>query len=148
MSGARKSLFGDPRTKWFYLFGFLALVVSDTLTQVSIKYAGNAAGEAEFSAAWILSIMKVAWIYIAIVGYCGSFITWMTLLRHAPIGPSFAASHIEIVSVTLLSIWLFNEPMTLYKGIGFVLIISGVLCLAKSPPSDEPHPQDEQQGAA
>ena len=55
----------------------------------------------------------------------------MTLLKHAPVGPAFAASHLELISVTLLSIWLFNEPLTFAKVLGATLILIGVLFLAK-----------------
>ena len=51
------------------------------------------------------------WIYGAFVGYIGAFFTWMSLLKHAPIGPAFAASHLEIISVLAISYWLFNEPI-------------------------------------
>ena len=62
------------------------------------------------------------WLYGAIAGYLGAFVTWMTLLRYAPVGPSFAASHLELISVTLFSVWLFNEPLNAYKILGGVLI--------------------------
>ena len=55
----------------------------------------------------------------------------MTLLKYAPVGASFAASHLEIVSVTIVSYYLFNESLNNYKIIGGVLILLGVLCLAK-----------------
>lgn len=127
---------GDHKNKRFYVIGFLVLMCFDTLTQISIKYASNVALPMEFDLPWLSRVMKSVWIYLAFAGYLGSFAAWITLLRHAPVGPSFAASHLEIVSVTLLSIWLFNEPMTLYKGIGGLLILLGILCLAQTKPRD------------
>lgn len=129
---------GERKDKSFYVIGFTVLMCFDTLTQISIKYASVVALPMEFNFPWFARIMGSVWIYTALAGYVGSFITWMTLLRHAPVGPSFAASHLEIISVTLLSIWLFNEPMTLYKGIGGILILLGILCLAQNASSDEP----------
>lgn len=125
---------GKRKSNGFYVIGFLLLLCFDTLTQVSIKYASIVALPMEFNLPWLVRIMGSGWIYTAFAGYLGSFVTWMTLLRHAPVGPSFAASHLEIVSVTLLSLWLFKEPMTLYKGIGGGLILLGVLCLARGAP--------------
>ena len=69
--------------------------------------------------------------YGAFVGYAGAFFTWMTLLKYAPIGPAFAASHLEIISVTLLSVWLFDDSLTLIKIVGGLLILAGILFLAK-----------------
>ena len=63
------------------------------------------------------------WLYGAIAGYLGAFVTRMTLLRYAPVGPSFAASHLELISVTLFSVWLFNEPLNAYKILAGVLIL-------------------------
>ncbi len=49
------------------------------------------------------------WVYGAVLGYVGAFFTWMSLLRHAPIGPAFAASHLEVIGVLLLSAWLLKS---------------------------------------
>jgi len=113
----------------FYLIGFLALMGFDTLAQISFKYAGTQALPVAASLAWILRIFSDPWIYGALLGYVGAFFTWMALLKHAPIGPAFAASHLEVVSVMLLSIWLFDEPLTLPRAAGALLIIAGIVCL-------------------
>lgn len=117
--------------KRFYLIGFLALMVFDTLAQVSFKYASLHAGPLEIDPAWLGRVFSHVWIYGAFVGYIGAFFTWMTLLKYAPVGPAFAASHLEIVSVTLLSVWLFDDALTLPKLAGGLLILAGVLCLAR-----------------
>lgn len=106
------------------------LMVFDTFAQISFKYTGlNVPPEPTLF--WVLSLFAEPWLYGAIGGYIGAFITWMTLLKYAPIGPSVAASHLELVSVTLFSVWLFNESLDAYKLIGGLLILLGVLCLAK-----------------
>ncbi|ALH95890.1 DMT family transporter [Acinetobacter equi] len=121
----------------FYIIGFLALLSFDTLAQISFKYASIYALPVTFDIAWLTRIFSQPWIYGAFVGYIGAFFTWMTLLKYAPVGPSFAASHLELISVTLFSIWLFNEPLTIPKVIGATLIIAGVLFLAKQEDDDE-----------
>lgn len=118
--------------KRFYLFGFLALMLFDTLAQVSFKIASIHAAPLELDAAWLFRVFGHPWIYGAFIGYLGAFFTWMTLLKYAPVGPAFAASHLELISVTLLSIWLFNEPLTVPKIVGGTLLLLGVLCLAKA----------------
>lgn len=122
--------------KRFYLFGFLALMVFDTLAQVSFKYASLHAAPLTLDVAWLLRVFGHPWIYGAFVGYIGAFFTWMTLLKYAPVGPAFAASHLEIVSVTLVSIWLFDDVLTLPKLVGGALILMGILCLAKAESSE------------
>jgi len=115
--------------KRFYLFGFLLLMGFDTLAQVSFKYAGSQALPVAASLAWVLRVFGQPWVYGAVVGYIGAFFTWMALLKHAPIGPAFAASHLEVVSVMLLSIWLFGEHLDTARVLGAIAIIAGIACL-------------------
>ena len=115
--------------KRFYIVGFLLLMAFDTLAQLSFKLAGSHALPMTADAAWVARVFAQPWVYGAVAGYIGAFFTWMTLLRHAPIGPAFAASHLEVVSVTLLSAWLLHEPLTLPRVLGAVTIVAGILCL-------------------
>ena len=113
----------------FYLFGFLLLMGFDTLAQISFKVAGTQALPVAANLAWLLRVFGQPWVYGAVVGYIGAFFTWMALLKHAPIGPAFAASHLEVVSVMLLSVWLFDEHLTTVRVIGAIAIIAGIVCL-------------------
>ncbi|MDR2668487.1 MAG: EamA family transporter [Desulfovibrio sp.] len=117
--------------KRFYIIGFLVLMSFDTLAQLSFKQASLLALPAEADAAWLFRLFSRIWIYGAVAGYLGAFITWMTLLKYAPVGPSFAASHLELVSVTLFSVWIFGEELNACKIAGGLLILLGVLCLAE-----------------
>lgn len=114
---------------WFYLIGFLVLVLFDSVGAISFKYAGMHALPVEASTAWLLRLFGKPWVYGAVIGYVGAFFTWMTLLKHAPIGPAFAASHLEVVSVMLLSLWLFHEQLTLPRVLGALAIVAGIVCL-------------------
>ena len=78
------------------------------------------------------SDLETPWIYGAIAGYLGAFFTWMTLLRQAPVGPAFAASHLEVVGVLIISTPIFGEVLSLGQLLGALLIVAGVACLAKS----------------
>jgi drug/metabolite transporter (DMT)-like permease len=115
--------------KRFYLFGFLLLMGFDTLAQISFKYAGTQALPVTASIEWVLRVFSQPWVYGAVIGYVGAFFTWMALLKHAPIGPAFAASHLEVVSVMLLSIWLFDEHLNTARVLGAIAIIAGIVCL-------------------
>jgi len=118
------------KSRLFYFFGFSILLCFDTITQVGMKLAGEQAMPMDFNLAWLIRVLCAYWMYIALAGYLGSFVTWMILLKYAPVGPSFAAAHMEIVTVTFVS-WLFlGEPMTNFKLLGGLLILLGVACLA------------------
>jgi drug/metabolite transporter (DMT)-like permease len=115
----------------FYLIGFIALIVFDTFSQICFKMAALQAEPFLVEIAWLTRVLETPWVYGAISGYLGAFITWMTLLRHAPVGPAFAASHLEVVGVIIISVPLFGEVLNIYQMFGAILIVAGVVCLAQ-----------------
>ncbi|MDQ0011415.1 drug/metabolite transporter (DMT)-like permease [Luteibacter jiangsuensis] len=116
--------------KRFYAVGFALLLAFDTLNLICFKLAGTEALPVAMDIAWLLRVFSHPWIYGAVVGYIGAFVTWMSLLKHAPIGPAFAASHLEVISVMLLSWWMFSEPVTATQIAGALAIVAGIVCLA------------------
>ena len=119
------------RTK-FYVGGFSLLAAFDTLTQVSFKLATQRTGAFALSIPWLEAAATSPWIYVAIAGYLGAFVAWMTLLEHAPVGPAFAASHLDVVTVLVISVPLFHERLTAPQLAGASLIVAGILCLSRS----------------
>jgi drug/metabolite transporter (DMT)-like permease len=122
----------------FYLAGFGALMAFDTWTQVSFKLASNQTGEFVSTLAWFKSAALSPWIYGAVAGYLGAFVTWMTLLRRAPVGPAFAASHLEVVSILIVSVLFFGEHLTVLQIAGGLCIVLGIVFLSLSE-SRQPH---------
>jgi drug/metabolite transporter (DMT)-like permease len=118
------------RTGRFYLIGFGLLMGFDTLAQLCFKWAGLHAGALTFDGPWLLRVFGEPWIYGSVLGYVGAFFTWMTLLTRAPVGPAFAASHLEVVSVLILSAVLFGEHLSVLQWLGSVAIVAGIVCLA------------------
>lgn len=114
----------------FYLVGFALLLLFDTIGQSSFKLTAIHAQPLEASVQWIIRVFTQPWIYIAILGYIGAFFTWMALLKKAPVGPAFAASHLEVVTVMLVSAFLFHEDITLIRILGAVFIVAGIVFLA------------------
>ncbi len=114
----------------FYLVGFFILMVFDTVGQIGFKLAAMGMGPLEFTPGWISGAVFQKWIYVAVLGYIGAFVTYLTLLRKAPVGPAFAASHLEIVSTLILSVLLLGESLSLMQIGGGVLIILGILVFA------------------
>lgn len=114
----------------FYFIGFSFLLLFDTCGQVCFKYTALYSAPLDFSLAWIARVLTSSWLYLTIISYSGAFATWMILLKHAPIGPAFAVSHMQIVTVMLVSVWLFNDHLTLNRVLGAALIIIGIIILA------------------
>jgi drug/metabolite transporter (DMT)-like permease len=119
-----------PDVRRFYLIGFLVLMSFDTAAQVCFKLAALASAPFAADTAWLVRVLGTPWVYGSIGAYVGAFLTWMTLLERAPIGPAFAASHLEVISVLILSVVLFNEHLGVAQIAGCVAIMLGILCLA------------------
>jgi drug/metabolite transporter (DMT)-like permease len=116
----------------FYAIGFSALILFDTWTQISFKLASRQTGEFIPTMHWLKMAAVSPWILGAVAGYVGAFITWMTLLKLAPVGPAFAASHLEVVVVLVLSVWMFGERLGAWQIAGAACIVAGIILLSLS----------------
>ncbi len=119
-------------TARFYVLGFGALMLFDTWTQVSFKLASHQTGEFTMTLEWLKAAVLSPWIYGAVAGYLGAFVTWMTLLKHAPVGPAFAASHLEVVTVLIVSVLYFGERLAPLQIVGGLCIVLGIIFLSLS----------------
>ena len=120
------------------ILGFIALLALDTLAQIGFKLSALHAGEARFDAAWFLATISQPWAIAVVIGYLGAFGVYMTLIKHAPIGPAFAASHLEIVVVILVSLLFLGESLGLVQALGCLAIIAGVVVLAATEEQEPP----------
>ncbi|WP_392559302.1 DMT family transporter [Orbus mooreae] len=116
--------------KRFYLIGFALLLFFDTMGQTGFKFSALNAQPLDYSIEWVLRILTNKWIYITTLSYMGAFFTWMVLLKKVPVGPAFAASRTQIVTVMLVSVYIFNEQLTVTRCLGALLIIAGIIFLA------------------
>ena len=112
------------------ILAFLLLIAIDTFVQIGFKFAGNKIGEPTLDLAWLDRVVAEPWVLAVLAGYCGAFLIYMTIIKHVPIGPAFAASHMEIVTVTIFSWAYFGDPITVVQAIGCCSIVGGVLVLA------------------
>lgn len=119
-----------------YVVGFLPLIVFDTAAQVCFKLAAGDAAPFSPDTAWLLRVATTPWIYGSIAAYLGTFLSWMLVLERVPLGPAFAASHLEVVTVLIVSAVWFAEPLTFPKMLGCGAIGLGIICLAAG--HDEP----------
>src|SRR5262249_8998636 len=115
VNNVRRNLGGLDSVKKFYIIGFIILMIFDTFTQISFKIAADNTAPAALTVAWIGRLLTEKWIYFAVASYLGAFVTYMTVLKHAPVGPAFAATHLEIVTVLIASVMFMGEKMTLIQ---------------------------------
>ena len=114
------------------LFGFLLLLAIDTTQQMIVKLVGNAVGSPDLDnlQPWFDKLLAEPLLLGIVACYIGGFFTYTSLLKHAPVGPAYAAVHGHVVTVLILSIIYFGEQLTLMQGLGCAAIIAGIVLLA------------------
>ncbi|WP_433393726.1 DMT family transporter [Micromonospora sp. KLBMP9576] len=123
--------------QWLYLAGAIVLEVSATL---ALRAAND----------------RSAWLALVVVGYALSFVFLSAVLRQGmPIGVAYGIWAACGVTLTaLLAALLFGDALTWVMGLGFAVIVAGVLLVelgshppgaaAQSTPADV---RDEPEGA-
>lgn len=128
-----------------FLLGFLALVVFDTMGQVGFKLTAEVSGVLELSLDWARLVLGQPAFYMIVAAYILAFFTYMTLMKEAPVGPLFAAAHLELVSVTVLSWLWFGERLSLVQFVGCACIIVGVVILGITETQDKAQNLNQEQ---
>ncbi|AZG46198.1 DMT family transporter [Gordonia insulae] len=97
---------------WLFLVGAIVLEVTATL---SMKGA----------------LHHPALYALIVVGYLGSFVCLTLVLKaQMPLGVAYGIWGASGVALTaIMSMILFDEPLTALMGVGIVLVIGGVLCV-------------------
>lgn len=123
------------------IMGFLLLLGLDTAARILMKLAAVRLATYAAADAWLLAFLKEPLIYVIALLYATSFTTYVTLLKHASVGPAYAAAHGNIVTVALVSVLVLGESMSLVQVVGAVLIVAGVVLLAVTEQPEQAVPQ-------
>ena len=110
-------------TAWMLLLGL------ESLCQISLKYAGLANADFDFSLAAFAHAIATPPLWVAIGCYIGAFMAWMTILRKSTLSAAFTTSAIVFVAVMLASWWVFGEHIGATQLIGSAIILGGILLL-------------------
>ncbi len=116
--------------KRLVLLGFLALLVIDTTQQILAKSLGDVLGPFELTLGWLHALLREHLLLVLLGLYVLAFLVYSWLLRHAPVGPSYAALHGHVVTTFAVSILFLGERLTLLQLGGCALILGGIVLLA------------------
>jgi drug/metabolite transporter (DMT)-like permease len=119
MSASRRGVW----IAWTALLGF------ETLCQVSLKYAGLANVDFDFSLAAFAHAIVTPPLWVAIGCYIGAFVAWMTILRKSSLSAAFATSAIVFIAVMFASWWIFGEHIGALQLVGAAVIVGGILLI-------------------
>jgi drug/metabolite transporter (DMT)-like permease len=82
--------------------------------------------------AWFEALLRSPSFYMTLGSYLGAFAVYMTLMRHVAVGPLFAASHLELVTITAISVLWLGERFNWVQALGCLIILGGVVLLGFS----------------
>ena len=115
-----------------FILGFLALVACDTLGQIGFKLTAVSVGVMQFNLDWLTQLFLTPSFFMIVLAYMGAFVLYMTLMKNVDVGPLFAASHLELVSVSVFAyVWL-DERLAPIQLAGCGLVVVGVVILGIS----------------
>jgi drug/metabolite transporter (DMT)-like permease len=118
--------------KWILLAVIvLATVFADLLQSYEMKQHGGQRISARGLAQMLQIIAKRRFLLLSIVFMAISFFAFMALLQRAPLSFAVPASAATFVCETFLAKYLLREAVGKRRAAGALLVLSGVLLLAK-----------------
>lgn len=116
--------------KRLVIIGFLALLCIDTAQQIFAKFLGDRLGPFEPTLDWMGRLVHQPLFFLLLGLYLVAFMVYSWLLRHTPVGPSYAALHGHVVTTFLFSILFLGERLTPLQLAGCALVVAGIVVLA------------------
>jgi multidrug transporter EmrE-like cation transporter len=77
------------------------------------------------------SILQRPLVYVGMVFYAGSSFLWLISLSRLDLSYMYPFTALLIVLITFVSAFLFNEPVTVWKLSGVLMICGGLLLIAR-----------------
>jgi drug/metabolite transporter (DMT)-like permease len=108
------------------ILNFAALLGFTVLGQFSFKIAADRLGVASLDAAWIRAFLHEPSVALILFANLGALVSYLTLVKNVAIGPAFAAAHLSIVVVVIVSVAYFHETLNWVQALGCVAIFVGV----------------------
>ena len=114
---------------WRAIAQWSAFIILDTGTQLAFKWGADGIGGHDFGVGMIAKALTLPGVWLAAVGYAGTFVAWMMILRTTPLSRAFAMTGLAYVTVPLLALFVFHESIGGLRAGGIALIVAGVVML-------------------
>ena len=108
------------------IINFAALIGFTALGQFSFKIAANRLGVVSLDAAWVRAFLHEPSVALILFANLGALISYLRLINKAAIGPAFAAAHLSVVIIVIVSVAYFHETLNWVQASGCVAIFIGV----------------------
>jgi drug/metabolite transporter (DMT)-like permease len=118
--------------KWILLsIIVVATVLGDLLQSYEMKRSGEQAVDARGLAKLLRLIMSRRYLLLSIVAMAISFFAFMALVQIAPLSFAVPASAATFVLETILAKFLLKEKVGVRRAAGALLVLGGVILLAR-----------------
>jgi len=113
----------------------LVSVFLGAIGQVLVKY-GASSLELNFAGKYlitsIISILKNAPVMCGIISYGVSFLLWIKVLSKVELSYAYPMVSIGYILIMFFSYFLFKENISIIRILGVILIVAGVVLVARS----------------
>jgi drug/metabolite transporter (DMT)-like permease len=118
-------------SRWRQIAIWTAFIVLDTGTQLAFKWGADGLSDMDFGLTMIAKAISLPGVWLACIGYIGTFVVWMAILRDMPLSRAFPMTGLAYVTVPLFAWLAFGERIDLTRSIGIALILAGVVALGE-----------------
>ena len=113
-----------------YLFVLITILLT-VYSQIVIKWQVIVAGTFPVELPdriWFLAKLLVnPWVFSALAAGLLAVVSWMAAMTTLDLSHAYPFMSLAFVLVLLLSVLVFDEPFTVYKVVGLVLITGGII---------------------
>jgi drug/metabolite transporter (DMT)-like permease len=119
----------EAPSRWRQILIWLAFIGLDTGTQIAFKWGAEGLGDMDFGLGMLAKSVTLPGVWFAVIGYLGTFLVWMAILRDMPLSRAFPMTGLVYITVPLFAWGAFGEHIGLLRAGGIALIIFGVVLL-------------------
>ena len=102
------------------LFKKTALILSQSYFSINIsKVFGS-----------LLILIKIPYFFLALLVYASATLFWLFILQKVPLSIAYPFTALAMVIIPILSIFLFQEKLSLNYWIGATLIVIGIFIIS------------------
>ncbi|CAE6957197.1 Multidrug Resistance protein (plasmid) [Vibrio sp. B1REV9] len=116
--------------------GLILVSVSfSVLAQILLKHGmSNPAVQASFSSgivSGVTSILTNIFVLCGLFSYVSSAAIWLGVLAKVDVSKAYPFVGLGFIGTMLFAYWFLNEPLTIHKATGTLLILIGVFLISK-----------------
>ena len=102
------------------LFKKTALILSQSYNSINISKLFES----------LLILIKIPYFFLALIVYASATLFWLFILQKIPLSIAYPFTALAMVIIPVLSIFLFQEKLSLNYWIGASLIVIGIIIIS------------------